>query len=333
MRSYLYLIFGYASILTCNSSTISAQQSPPSATRHENVQQFTGNRSTQGQPTMRPAQTAATPEQQRNVKVKKGRAHPKVNTYVQTVAEAPQLHQYQGQRQNHAHQQVAVPAPQSNHAAVFQGSRNAAPQTQTITVGHHQTHSPVVIPKVQIGVTTAPVRQRPIVIQAALPKTIVINQRSAICPFVTLSPYTIAKKGNYIELSDGSIWQVRHRDRNKVKKWRSSDSVVIETSSFLSWYAYSLVNYSRNETIDVELYASDSWHGNAAHWIEEVNPFQGYVKLENGSIWHLSTSELAAWSVNDDVIIGLSKDWFSSQYNYVLINPKAKSRFTAIFQF
>ncbi len=177
-----------------------------------------------------------------------------------------------------------------------------------------------------------PVRERPIIIQRPLPQTIVINKRSAICPFATLTPLIIAKKGNFIELNDGSVWKVRHRDRNKVRKWSPNDAIVIETGKFFSWHAYSLVNYSRGETIDVELYLTDNWSGSASHWIAEINPIQGFVRLENGSIWRMSTSELASWTLNDDVIIGLSRDWFSNQYNYILINPKAKNRFTALLE-
>ncbi|MBA2728799.1 MAG: hypothetical protein H0U49_11585 [Parachlamydiaceae bacterium] len=228
---------------------------------------------------------------------------------------------------------------------VFGANRQPPQQFQTVNV---ETRAPAMAAPVNINtssnshpfnshrqmpVNTQVVRQRPIVVHTALPQTILIDQRSAVCPFVTLTPYAIAKKGNYLELSDGSVWKVRHRDRNKVKKWKASDAVIIETGKFFSWHAYSLVNYSRNETIDVELHLRDNLNGNTSHWIVEVNPYQGYVKLENGSVWRMSTAELAAWSQNDDVIIGLSRDWFSRHHNYVLINPKAKSRFTATFEF
>jgi hypothetical protein len=181
-----------------------------------------------------------------------------------------------------------------------------------------------------VAVNVAPARQRPVVIQRPLPPTIIVNHCSAPCQFVTLSPLAVAKKGNFIELNDGSTWKVRHRDRSKVKKWCSSDAIVIETGKFFTWSTYSLVNYSRNESIDVELCLCDNWQGTSSHWITEINPLQGYVRLENGSTWKISTCELASWSIYDDVYIGVSKDWFFNQYNYVLINPNAKTRFTAV---
>lgn len=178
-----------------------------------------------------------------------------------------------------------------------------------------------------------PLGQRPVVVQRSLPSTIVIDRRCAPCPYLTLTPYAISKKGDLIELDDGSVWEVRHRDRRSVKRWAPGDLIVIETGQFFSWSTYKLVNYSRHESVDVELSMNQGWGGRSSHWIVEVNPIQGYLRLEDGSIWRMSASELAQWRVNDDVILGLSKDWFSDQYTYVLINPRAKNRFIAIFEF
>jgi len=226
-----------------------------------------------------------------------------------------------------------VNANSSQPVTAFGGNRQIPQQVQAVKVepkasaaGTHFNGSRHMV------VNTPVARQRPIVVHTPLPQTIIINQCSAVCPYVTLTPYAIAKKGNYIELTDGSVWKVRHRDRSKVKKWRSSDTIVIETANFFSWYAYNLVNYTRNESVDVELHLNDDRIGGTSHWIVEVNPYMGYVRLENGSVWRMSTSELVNWSQNDDVIIGLSKDWFSSRYDYILINPRAQGRFTATFE-
>ncbi len=282
----------------------------------QTVQQYNGNRETP-----RPNPVIVTPSQP-----------------IQTSLQAPQ--QFNGSRETHHHINPSVTV--NSAGSLFNGTRAPTNIVQTpspAAVSLISTPNAGNLPHPHpynahqtIGTVAQLARPRPIVNHAPLPQSIIINQRSAVCPYVTLCPSAVAKKGNYIELNDGSVWKVRQRDRNKVKKWNARDAIVIETGGLFSWYSFSLVNYSRRESIEVELHNSDKWHGNTSHWIVEVNPYYGYVKLENGSIWHMSTSELATWSPNDDVIVGLSKDWFSNQYNYVLINPKANSRFTAIFQ-
>lgn len=172
---------------------------------------------------------------------------------------------------------------------------------------------------------------RPVVVQRALPASIAIEVRSANCPYVTLTPWAISKKGDYIELNDGSLWKVRHRNRKAVKKWNAGDAILIETGGFFSWYTYKLVNYSRNESVDAELSLMQGWQGRSAHHIIEVNPFDGYVRLEDGTIWRMSGRELADWHVHDDVIIAVNKDWFSQRYSYVLVNPRVQNRFIASF--
>lgn len=170
---------------------------------------------------------------------------------------------------------------------------------------------------------------RPVVAARPLPQAILIDRRSAIYPYVTLTPLEISSKGDFLQLEDGSRWRVRHRHQSVVRRWNKADSVVIETGKIFTWSAYKLVNYSRSETVDVELeerYQS----GLLSRWIAQMDPNSGSLKLQDGSLWRMNTSELASWREGDDVIIAVSKDWFSSHSSYVLINPRAKNRLVAI---
>lgn len=174
--------------------------------------------------------------------------------------------------------------------------------------------------------------QRPVIISRPLPQTVVIDRRSAAYPYATLTPYAISGKGDFIQLEDGSQWKVRHRHYSTVKRWGAGDAILIETGKYFTWSAYKLVNYSRGEFVDVEL-IEPVCNGLLSHWITEINLYEGYLRLQDGSIWRMSASELLNWSVNDDVAIALSKDWFSSHCSYVLINPRAKNRLIAIFTY
>lgn len=177
---------------------------------------------------------------------------------------------------------------------------------------------------------TVQIVQRPIIRQRPLPQVILIDKRSETYSAATSTPHLISRKGDFIQLDNGSSWKVRHKDQKRVRKWGQEDLIVIETGELFTWSIYKLVNYTRGESCDVEL-IEPVRNGVLSHWITEIYPFDGYLRLQDGSIWRMDTNELLSWSVNDDVIIGLSKDWFSSRYSYVLINPRAKTRLLATF--
>jgi hypothetical protein len=176
----------------------------------------------------------------------------------------------------------------------------------------------------------APCVPRPLTVARQFPYAVTINQRSACYPYATLTPTTVTKKGDWIQLDDGSNWKVRHRDRRTVSQWKTGDAILIDSGKFFTWSTYSLVNFTRNQSIDVELIEPIN-NGTLCHWITEISPFEGYLRLQNGSIWRMSTRELLKWNVGDDVIIAISKNWFSNDYSYVLINPRAKNRLIAAF--
>lgn len=174
--------------------------------------------------------------------------------------------------------------------------------------------------------------QRPVIVSRPLPQAVVIDRRSAAYPYATLTPYAISAKGDFIQLEDGSQWKVRHRHYSAVRRWSVGDAILIETGKFFTWSAYKLVNYTRGEFVDVEL-IEPVCNGVFSRWITEINVYGGYLRLQDGSIWRMSANELLNWSVNDDVVIALSKDWFSSHCSYVLINPRAKNRLVAILSY
>lgn len=219
------------------------------------------------------------------------------------------------------------PRPENKNVFEKAGPRvaivpNAMPQTAPQPIAY-----PVTV--VNVVVETP---KRPIVISRPLPQTIVIDRRSAAYPHATLAPYAISPKGDFIQLEDGSQWKVRHRHYRTVKRWSPTDTILIETGKFFTWSAYKLVNYSKNEFVDVELIEPTS-NGALSHWITEINVYEGFLRLQDGSIWRMSTNELLNWRVNDDVVVALSKDWFSSHSSYVLINPRVRNRLIAIFSY
>ncbi|MBA3602184.1 MAG: hypothetical protein H0W50_00710 [Parachlamydiaceae bacterium] len=222
----------------------------------------------------------------------------------------------------------------------------ARPMQNAPVVGLRQpigVNSPVVVPTplqrserpaisvgFQMGNAVVAQPQRPVIVPRPMPQVIVIDRNSAIYPSAVLTPYFISRRGDSLQLDNGSSWNVRPRDRKIVRKWDNGDAIVIETGRFFSWSTYKLVNYTRGVSVDVEL--NDAvCNGMLSHWVAEINPFEGYLRLQDGSVWRMSTHELLNWQVNDDVIIALSKNFFSNNSSYVLINPRVKSRLVAVF--
>lgn len=196
----------------------------------------------------------------------------------------------------------------------------------------HRSERPHLTVGLEMNPATVSRPQRPLIVQRPLPQVIVIDRNSVAYNSATLTPYFISQRGDSIQLDDGSNWKVRERDRRAVRQWNNGDVVVIEAGRFFCWSTYSLVNYTNGTSIDVEL-INPVCNGVLSHWIIEVNPFEGYLRLQDGSVWRMSTYELLNWNINDDVIIALSKNWFSNDSSYVMINPRAKTRLVAVFNF
>jgi hypothetical protein len=249
--------------------------------------------------------------------------------------------------QQRTQQQVAAPLEKGQRQVI--GERARTMQNSPVAVGVRQpigTNSAVVVPTplqrserpiLSVGfemgnsgsvVVSQP--QRHVIVPRPLPQVIVIDRNSAAYSSAVLTPYFISRRGDSIQLDNGSSWAVRHRDRGTVRQWNTGDAIVIETGRFFSWSTYKLVNYTRNVSVDVEL-NDPVCNGIMSHWVAEVNPFEGYLRLQDGSVWRMSTNELLNWQVNDDVIIALSKNFFSSSSSYVLINPRVKTRLVAVF--
>jgi hypothetical protein len=117
---------------------------------------------------------------------------------------------------------------------------------------------------VQSGVIPSPVRtaspvrhvvpsERIVHVQSPVVRpTIVVSPTFTAAPTITLFPRAIGKKGNLVELTDGSIWKVERHERYKTRRWSYYDAIVVERSSFFFWDTYRLVNLNLGETVRVD---------------------------------------------------------------------------------
>jgi hypothetical protein len=126
-----------------------------------------------------------------------------------------------------------------------------------------------------------------------------------------ISPYT-----DTIKLEDGSIWHTDPSDRNKLFSWLPSDLIVItQGSGWFSSYTFLIVNKTSNSSVAANISLGPILGGAYTHKAFLIDPISGQLILENGSRWHISYSDQAAfcqWLLNDTIIIGVNSSWFSS---------------------
>jgi hypothetical protein len=129
--------------------------------------------------------------------------------------------------------------------------------------------------------------------------------------------------GTFIELSDGSQWEVSVADSHKVVSWIGCDLFITLNHSWFSLYDYCLVNLNNGEKAKVNITAGPFFQGARSHWIVAINYAARQVTLEDGSVWRIPPSSagvLKYWMVNDPVIIGVYDGWFSASNPNFLMN-------------
>lgn len=129
--------------------------------------------------------------------------------------------------------------------------------------------------------------------------------------------------GDMITLEDGSVWQVKNSDRMKTLDWLYGDSLIIlPNHAWFSSYHYVILNQNTGGKVKVNLFLGPIYNGIYTHWIVGIDYCNCELRLEDGSVWKMSSSDsrtVNKWLLNDTVIVGINDSWFSSKPN-ILIN-------------
>lgn len=135
--------------------------------------------------------------------------------------------------------------------------------------------------------------------------------------------------GDQIEMEDGSYWLTNPGDRYKLQGWYSGDPIIVMQNS--AWfgkpqYPYKIYNERSYESVEVELSAAPIWDSFYRRFIIEIYKPEfgdGYLKLNDGSLWILDNTYKNVWGlwlVNDTMIIGTNDSMFSFFTPDLLIN-------------
>jgi hypothetical protein len=124
-----------------------------------------------------------------------------------------------------------------------------------------------------------------------------------------------------VELEDGSIWTINPWDVNKTANWLDTDVLVISPNhTWFSSYPFRITNQNTGKSIQVNLTLGPIYNGPSTHWIVDIDYLNGFVFLEDHTVWEMSPFDIEQWVINDTVIIGINDAWFSFSQPNILIN-------------
>ncbi len=132
-----------------------------------------------------------------------------------------------------------------------------------------------------------------------------------------------------IELEDKSIWQVHSWDASKVKSWQSHQIIVVAPNKNIftkGSYPFKFVNLDTKQTVKVKMkltpVLNDPNQDIYVHWIEDINYYNGIIRLEDGSVWNIKPSDISMmrhFARYNIVIVGTNDGWFRGSYSNILI--------------
>jgi hypothetical protein len=133
---------------------------------------------------------------------------------------------------------------------------------------------------------------------------------------------------NWVDLEDGSRWEVAEADRMQLMSWRQGDQadyIVITRNRYYSDFTFYITNQANGSYVRANLVKGPLVGGAYTLLISGMDAnthFRRSIYLSNGTSWAVSASdfrEINNWQVEDPIIIGRNDDWFTSN-STLLIN-------------
>lgn len=131
-------------------------------------------------------------------------------------------------------------------------------------------------------------------------------------------------EGEYIQIQDGSEWQINPRDSFKLQRWKSGDKIeiVLNNGYFANKeYTYYISNSDHGSSIQVNLFASPIVTNPYTHRLYTFDRAHNKICLEDGSRWQIAKEDLGifeTWNGGDLIIIVRENFWLS--WRHLLLN-------------
>jgi len=142
---------------------------------------------------------------------------------------------------------------------------------------------------------------------------------------------TVGSGGNTISTHDETVWLISSRDARKASRWVAETPITITPNlSWFSSYDYRLVNQITRGSVEANL--SQGPLMKYALFIRRIDPYYGYIELEDNSQWKVDTgSRLYTWKIGQAILLGENTSWFGR--DYILVNINENNYMTASRQY
>lgn len=141
---------------------------------------------------------------------------------------------------------------------------------------------------------------------------------------------------DYVQLEDGSLWQVNPQDAYKVQNWSNGALLEVLQNDYYNYkptYMYKLYNVYSSNYVEVNLgYApvADNQYTVFIADITKPDYGDGTMTLSDGSVWELNSIDDKAWRgwrPYDILSVGIN-DAGSYSYPNILINATYEQKHT-----
>ena len=138
---------------------------------------------------------------------------------------------------------------------------------------------------------------------------------------------TVGSGGNTISTHDETVWLISPKTAKKASWWVAETPITITPNySWFSFYDYCLVNQITKESVEANL--SQGPLMKYALFIRRIDPYYGYIELEDNSQWKVDTgSRLYTWQIGQAILLGENSSWFGR--DYILVNINENNYMTA----
>lgn len=134
-----------------------------------------------------------------------------------------------------------------------------------------------------------------------------------------------AYNGEWIQLENGSVWSVtNYYDKKEVLDWKTTDPLYIyPNKSIFSAHKYKIVNDKWGTKAEITLIkGADLNYSENINLITFINYKNNAIYLNDNTIWYVASDDssiIKNWEIDDPIMIGSYKSFFSS-YKNILIN-------------
>ncbi len=155
-----------------------------------------------------------------------------------------------------------------------------------------------------------------------LQKETLANMMKLIDNRVVKYLYTRDWTGNYLQLWDGSLWNVDPCDAYIARSWYTTDRLYITTIDSDPYNQFYIFNIEDSSYVRANYYAPPYAYSPYLQYISSIDYYSGYVYLNDGTVWSVDSwdmQRLEGW-LPGDVVISAVNNLSSYLYPYQLIN-------------